>query len=563
MKKILFTLSAMTLCVGMYAQQTLYWGDVPIIPESVAHAISRDGKLTAGETMNGGFFSRNNETGKIYYYPDCSGGMGNYISSNGWIVGANKTSMKAAVLSDNNIKPVASLSGYMESYLYGITWDGSRICGLVSNPDLSSDDDILDPSFHKQMYLPFYCDVTADGEIGEPVFLPHPDKDFLNAVPQYSSALCISDDGHIIAGQVVDNSGRYMYPIVYKEDEDGNWTYSLPSEPLFNTKGLDVPQYPLPEMDAPQAWDYIKDEAARKRFEEAVENWDGEEDSDPYLHLNFYMTDSEMKEYNEALADYLEYYNYYTTVVLEEYYNELAQVILNSTFFLQGNIAMDPSGKLLSQTRLTTYVNSQLQPIKYNTPVIFNLEEDTWKILGDDFTEMEVNQILSDGTLIATTPAVSSSSPDITPQHSYVMTPDGEEFIPIEDYLSNVNPEYAEWMHEYLFHKVPVASGDNGIVYKEMTVTGLVSVSDDFSSLCAGVDGWAWNLEDGMYFSYVLDIYKAGIEDVISENFNNGNKGVFNLQGIKVLDSYENALNKLPKGIYIINGKKVAINGNK
>ena len=121
---------------------------------------------------------------------------------------------------------------------------------------------------------------------------------------------------------------------------------------------------------------------------------------------------------------------------------------------------------------------------------------------------------------------------------------------------------------DYLYHDVPIGYedvGENGedgnIAYKTMTVSGLVAVSDDFTALSAGVDGWSWDFNAGQYFTYIFTGLKApdtAVESLKSESIT-GYK-VFNLQGVKVMDTKNaESLNTLRPGIYIINGKKVVI----
>lgn len=548
-----------------FAQSSPDWGGVPVIMDSYGHKISRDGVLSTGEavTIESGW-CRNNLTGEEGLYEACTIGYGNPVSKDYRVVGTDKIFMKGAFLIPN-AEPilVPSLEKYSESYLHGINWDGTRICGFVSNPKGNGLDE-FDPDKMSMMYLPVYCDVDpATGNVGNPVFLPTPPRDFFGLPPQYCTAFWISDDGRTILGQVIDNSGFYIYPILYIQGSDGNWSYSLPSEELFNPDNLTIPVWPKPEMDAPQAEDYIGNPEMKALFQQLLDEWDGDELTSPYNLLNpatagnrAIMTQTEWNAFQQALKEYAEYSDKYE-IELNRYYEEYSFFIAHSTNFLQSSMAMNPQGTLISQTKIVQRIYGATEIVSYHIPVLFNLENGTYQILGEDNSEMEIQQIMSDGTLIAATPKPGSTSPDLTPQHSYVYPVGGKDFIPIEDFIKDSNPVAYDWMQRYLFHDVPVGYDEiSDMVYKPMTVTGLVAVSDDWSTMSGGVDTWSWDLEDGEYITYFLtDLNNpnAGIEGVPVDS-NQSEIKIYNLQGVKI----DSSLESLPHGVYIINGKKIA-----
>ncbi len=85
-----------------------------------------------------------------------------------------------------------------------------------------------------------------DGNFGKPVELPYPTTDITGRVPQYVTAIALSDDGSTVLGQVRDYSGRIHYPIVYTNN-NGEWTYSLPAMSLVNPDNIELPK--IPEKD--------------------------------------------------------------------------------------------------------------------------------------------------------------------------------------------------------------------------------------------------------------------------------------------------------------------------
>ena len=546
-----------------FAQFVEDLGGVPIVPDSYGQKISPDGRFTAGETIDGSYFMRDNSSGELYYYSECHAGMGNCIAADGTMVGHNPTS--ARVMKEGKSTTVPSLAVFSESYLNAITPDGSRICGVVINPSLTNPD-FTDPDFSAQMYVPFYCDREADGQFGEAVILPHPDKDFFGATPQFCSAVWISSDGKTIAGQVIDDSGFFMYPLIYRQDSDGEWSFSLPSEKLFNQDNLPIPHFPVFEMKAPQAEDFIEDPERRAEFLEALEFWiadDYDQDSDPYSVLDLYMTPEEIEAYEQAWASYAEYSAYYDTL-LTQYYIDREALLSSSVFFIENCMAMNTDGTVLATSQSKSFhVDGFIYPVQFEIPYIFNLEDDTWRKVGDDFSRILTNQVLRDGTVVGALPNIGPSSPDASPVHSYILLPDAEEFITIAEYLEGSDPSAFSWMDDYLHHEIQIGIDETGApVYADMFVSGLVSFSDDRSVISAGVDGWSWDTQTGYYFTYVLtNLNEAGIDSRELE-FPAEDTGitVYNLQGVQVMKTTRKSdISNLPKGIYLINGKKIAL----
>lgn len=225
-------------------------------------------------------------------------------------------------------------------------------------------------------------------------------------------------------------------------------------------------------------------------------------------------------------------------------------------------MTMNAEGTMMASSQVISFIlPGDLYPIEYSIPWMFDLTDNTYKKLGDDTSTLNTNQILPDGTLIVATPVPGSYSPDATPVHSYVYLPGGNGFISVADWISNVNAGYAEWLHEYLYHSVPIGVDEEGkFVYKELVITGLVSMSDDKSVVAGGVDTWSWESNAGNYYTYILSDVMAGINDVAADTDGDGRFRVYNMQGVNVLNTTDrNDLNNLPKGLYIINGKKIML----
>lgn len=573
MKKNLLIFTSLLLSSPVFSQQVELWDEVPVIIDAYGHHISSDGSYSTGEAISiDAAWGRDNKTGEIFVFSQASCGDGNSIAKNHISVGTDKSSMTGAFfIPSQGTKPVVipSLTKYSESYVHGINWDATRLVGFLANPNSSSVDE-TNPELQKMTYLPFYCDVDPETlTVSDPIFLPVPTRDFFDLVPQYCTAFWISDDGTTILGQVIDNSGAFIYPIVYKQKSNGEWSYSFPSEKLFNPNGLEIPKWPRPEMAQPQPENFIGNPEFKALFIELMNAYlTGESTENPYEMLDpseagerALMTKEEWESYQQALVEYNLYYETVYEKEINKYYDDFSRFIAQSTKFLQSSMAMNRAGTLIGQTRIVTRF-SGIDPITYQNPVVFNLEDDTYQIYGGDYEEMEVSQILPDGTLIGFTPKPGPTSPDLTPQHSYVCPPGNKEFVTIENYIKNSNPKYYQWYEEYLYHEVPIGYDESSkLIYKELTISGIIAVNDDFTALSAGVDGWSWDDYNGQYFTYIFNNLTSPDAGVKSIDINSdASFNVYNLQGVKILETQDvKNIEALPTGIYIINGKKILI----
>lgn len=203
-----------------------------VIEEVSAKVVSPDGKYFMAQDLTGStyVYEVNTLVSSFYsaYYP----GNGNMLANNGMAVGQDMESSLGAIMMDGQAKVPVSLRNTSLSSLNAITPDGTRACGWMA--DFSGG----------PLYVPFYCDITASGSAGKPIALPIPKKDFFGTTPQYITADWISDDGKRIAGTVHEATGFFTYPIAFIQDADGNWTYTQPTESLFNPDKLPLPVAP-------------------------------------------------------------------------------------------------------------------------------------------------------------------------------------------------------------------------------------------------------------------------------------------------------------------------------
>lgn len=472
----------------------------------------------------------NTKTGEARYIEQAQLGLGNAMSLEGVGVGY-QGELGAIFTGKNAIVPVPLRDKEMSS-INGITPDGCRITGYVTNPELEDyEGDIYDDNITR--YVPFYCDIDSDGTVGPVNYLPYPETDLLGDGPQYVVGVWISDDGKTIGGTMTDSYGRMEVPVVFSEDENGVWSYSLPSKPLFNPDGVVIPENPWTEAPSePNFKDYMDPEQYEIYLEWIGDFLAGEATQPDPFEL---MTEEQEEAYLEAYDEYVEYYIEHDADF--KAYDE-AYVKILSTSPLFGEITVNPQGTMLASA--ASYYGDDTRG---SNVYIFDIESGEYTVIKSKITGLNVTQLLKDGTLIARTGLFSYEV-----AQTYILLPGAEEFIKIEDFLQTSHPDYVAWMDK----TIPISSG-------------YVSVSEDFSTIVGGLEFLSL-ADPNMYpdvtiLSYIFSSnQQTGIESLEDLNNKDNLYHVFNLQGVKVLETKNSEdIRNLAKGIYIINGKKVKI----
>lgn len=507
-----------------------------ILPNALAMKVSRDGKTVIAQDVYGDaiIYDTSEKSTNTYggYYP----GNGNNCSNTGIIVGQSMTDNKGAIIASGKAYIPMALNSYDTSSLDAITPDGTRACGWITNTTGSG-----------PMQVGFYCDIT-EGTVENPILLPAPQKDFFGDVPQFCTATYISDDGKRIAGIVMDGSGFYSYPIVYTQDENGEWSYYCPSEPMFNPEGLPLPRFPQSDIVAPEITDFMTPEKRADWYED----WENYEESggqllSPWEMLDYYLTDEEYQEYLDALTEYNEeLWDFYDAI--DRYWEEMAKIGENAKFV--SNMALSPDGNfLMADLGISNdYTTSDI--VAGYQPYMFNLTERTYQAVESRFSNMLPLQILSDGTVVTMGAPI-----DMRAYCGYIKPAGAEEFMTLEEYLEVQNSPWLEWMRDNLV--VETVTGTNPetgqFESSEVMVSGIISFSDDMKTLAGGM-----NTSD--MYSYVFsNSDKSEVETIPFDNSSEIYR-VYNLQGVNVMTTKTKGdLDKLPKGIYIINGRKFKI----
>lgn len=516
MKKIsIILLSALAVCGIAKAQEDDYIS--PLELEDVYLVkISPQGKFAAGQDAIGSMAtSCDLTTGIVDWYPACFPGDGNSVSDNGIIAGQEMQmdGMYAALMQNGKIRTTAALKVGGLSQFNAITPDGSRATGYISNTAM------VGPTFR-----PFYCDISPEGTIGEVKMLPCPDLDLFGNKAQYVMGVCISDDGKVILGFVIDSTGSYQWPIIFRQGEDGSWSYSQPTESIFNPNGLVLPENPNnnPLYDQePKPEDFMNPSKAEEYLEMKAMN----PNFDAYWN---YMSDSQYNAYIKAHMDWADEVGNWYDQHAGEYNRIMSQMGRDQHF---GNIAFISGDGTYAVTA------------KSGVPYRFNLEDDTFAPLGITTGSRMLTQVLPDGTY------VSVSMAGQVPYQTYIRLAGSDSFQLVTDYLLENRPEYYWWFEDSFLN----STGN--------MVTGVICFSNDLSVFCGG-----YNDGDGGALSYVYPQKEdngngsTGIEEIEVIDGNDAVFEVYNLNGLKIENvKSESDLNTLPKGIYIVNGQKRAI----
>lgn len=411
-----------------------------------------------------------------------------------------------------------------------ITPDSRRICGAFGMVKISTDDT---PT---PMMVPGFWQLKEDGTYGDPVMLPYPEKDFSGRTPQYVTAKCISDDGKTIAGCIRDYSGFVSQVIVYTEDAEGNWTYTIPSPDFYNPTGIVFPKWPGEAPSAPNPEDFLTD-SEKNSYEVAHHQWEmactltGEWDYDAEPEPIDYLTGESKEIFDEATKDYEilksnweKSFDKFSTAFSS--FIEKGHSIPFNLLFLRGD------GKSVVSGTSKSYddPNSWYGFSEKSAPVIFNLEENTYKLYSFDDNAMP-SSIADDGSIFA----VVSSSTD--PQCAVVYNPGEESAIPLYKYMQSRNPVISDWIIDNMYHDLDYYDFeiDQVINIKDVECTGIPRVSRDITTILTNVENLWDYTTDSNIFCYILpgsdEVAVRGITADINVDINVEKGGIINICG--------------------------------
>lgn len=479
----------------------------PVMYEDVCiNALSPDGKIAVSE-IYGNVQIINLETGDRYVYEyndmkypvdDYSIGFGHCVSNNGVVTGGSGLS-DAQYWKDGEWHLLGRGESTGTCLSNGITSDGNRICGSIGKVEADNGDDAL-------RSVPVIWEWNGS-QYGDPIILPHPTHDITGRVAQLCTAVEISDDGKTVVGQVVDGFGLMRYPIVYREGEDGVWTYEIVHPELLNPNNITMPVYPGDGPEYPMLDNYMT-EAQIDALYEALNAYYTENPDAPEMDmadvLEFakqYMDPEKYEVYKKEVDIYMEWY-----VRLDEWNALYDEICESAPRYIFNDIHMNPEGNAFA-------IN-----VDYGSPYIFRLDSD----LYTEYTSLGyklVSYFASKGRLLMHEGVYSGSSSIL----------EGDNLEDLGKWIAGKVPAYGDWMKE------------NNFSY------GVATATPDLSKI--GI----WMPVDDDYIYAVGTVFDmaagAGVECLGAES-TAGSSQAYDIHGRAVKDISS-------PGVYIINGKKV------
>lgn len=481
-------------------------------------------------------------TGDRYDYPESSSnsytlGNGNFFS-NGKMVCSLDDNGKMGVWRPTTGNPWTVLNTLISDpggfgSANGITPDSKRICGNASTGAGFAMDEYL------LMVSPCYWDALPVGNgYGSQQILPHPTEDMFGLKPQYVTAVSISEDGKTIVGQIVSGSGFHNDLILYRQAEDGSWSYSLPIRDLMNPNHIEIPPFPGEGPMIPSQEDYMT-EAELEAYDEAVAKYQADPNNIPMPKYEDYMTAEEIAAYNaelEKVANWsTEFENYMTTV------NKIIAESPNPVFNL---VRISPSGRYVAFTSAISSLDPEtFARTSYYTPYLLDTTTGECIQCGIEGYSVAANAVNNDGDMLCYR-QMGDANVGMVRNH------ETGEYTDLSDYLIARDPALEDWVKENWRHTMEVVIDEQTgeTEFMDLDITGYVWVSDDWTTFVS-YTYIIWPSENiGNLMSYVvkLDSAEDGIEAVSTAKEADE---WFDLQGRKVSNP--------TRGIYITNGRKI------
>ena len=542
MKRILLLSGISAITFGSFAAD---FADPTTLTDAYIQKISPNGKYAVSNLSANALSIYNLETGDVFSYRTTDEyspeqyrfGIGQSISNNGILVGG-QTDATAEYWKDG-VWYLLSTAG-RESFANAanaISNDGGRICGILGAGEFSFDEDVL-------MAVPCIWDAEGDG-YGEPVILPYPERDFLGRVPQYVKAIDISGDGNTVIGEVVDATGKFHYPILYKIDEEGNWTYDIPHEDLLLPEGFVLPEDPGAFTgEEPYAPNYMTDEQFEAYNEALNKFYMGELDEMP--NCLDYMSGEEKELFIELQAKYDEWKEKF-----DAWNNGIDELYDYAPAYQDNSMRISNDGLTYGCTIAHQSGPWSMMPSTYHV-WLFDMNSD--KITKyEEQDDLCLTYLANGGICVASTPATMSDA-----SNSFILK-DGN-ITGMYDWMNSKVPEYAAWMKENMeFEYMAFDEDYNRVLMKEF-FTGHAVSTPDLTVMALSVNNIGFPEDDSVWedpdftpiigYGYIFNLNVGTAVSAVRPAAEG--KVIYDLSGrqLKEISS---------PGIYIINGEKKAV----
>lgn len=536
MKKFLL-LSAAAITVSMQA------AELPTpqkFEETFAYSLSPNGKYLASQAYDE-IKIVNLATGQTDSYLSdgyssvYSFGIGNCISNTGVAVGAT-TETTAEYWKDGEwyLLSTPGSEGFT-NLANAITVDGSRICGSLGISGISLDGDAL-------MQVPVIWNAEGEG-YGNPILLPHPEKDFTGRVPQYITAVDISEDGKTVVGQIVNATGMIAYPIIYTENENGEWSYVIPNEDSLIPEGLVFPDYPGEGPDAPQYEDYMtKEELAA--YNKAVDECAESGYVLPYPDYTDYMSAEALAKFEADEAEYEKEFEAWAEK-FDAWFEVFYACEEIAPGYIFNSIRVSPDGKTYA---CTIGEKDPTDPWAWGYSFfhvwVWNTTDHS-VVKYDQNPDLNLTYLANDGIALA------STSLNATASDSFVLS--NGQIQGMHAWMSAKCPEYGQWMTDnmtftYIDYVFDPESWDSYEVEVEALLSGRAVSTPDLSVMALTVMN-VWDFTT-ISDAYVFDLSVANAVGSVDEAGTEAK--IYDLAGRQLKNAPE-------KGIYIVDGKKKVV----
>ena len=275
---------------------------------------------------------------------------------------------------------------------------------------------------------------------------------------------------------IVDYSGFFIYPIVYKKGDDGKWSYKVIGEGIVWDGELakqikpepTIPSdiwFPKPEQYYTKA-DTIAYNNAAAEYRDKLDQVNAgliPRDSLPVYPLKWmYVSENKAKWQTDSLR-YEKLCEQYD--IDFEAYQESFFAATKGTSFLQNIFYLSRNGKYLGTTVSRVLSSEADDPemggfggeVVYN-PVLFDLTQDSLIAnIREDLTDHSATSVTNDGTLFAASPMLDNV------RNTYVVKPNAEEpVLNFYDYINQRSEAAALFLKTKYSFDVPTEVGGDG-----------------------------------------------------------------------------------------------------
>lgn len=483
--------------------------DPKVFTEFEVKSVSPDGAYVGlSDFMSGSTYIYNVATGELgegwgEEIDQYTIGQGRAFSKDGIVVGSQYD--QAAYLENGEWHDLNSPNPMFTSFAHGISSDGKMIVGIVGLAPTSLDDQAV------PMKAPALWIRQDDGTYSDCIVLPYPEKDFTGRVPQYVTAISVSDDHKTIVGQVQDYSGSLTYLITFNLGDDNEWSYNDSYSKMVNPNNVDFPEDPGECPEYPELASFMSDDE-KAAYDAAYQAYvDSGYDEELYPDINDYLTDEEKAAYDAALAqweqDYEEWYARFE--VFNEILEEL-RIIGKPLVF--NNVLLSYDGKTVVSTVEITEEDptSWFGYTSYYAPVTIDLTTSEYTCKPAEYNVL-ASGLTSNGTILGWVDAMEG-------RITKVFLPGSEEPVGMIGLLEHVSSPSVDWAKENLIHD---ALGFDWETYEEYTIpdvelAGVPYASDDMSIIASTVPV-SWDDEDAWVYSYIFSGVGSGVKGVAAD----------------------------------------------